>query len=79
MRLNECEQVKETLAQHLGISLTVIDAADRFLNALKGVEDSEKKRKIIGHLFIELFEIEALRIEKEAENTQNAGKVEWVC
>ncbi|KAI8627138.1 GMP synthase [Xylariaceae sp. FL1651] len=77
MRLNECAQVKETLAQHLGINLTVVDAAEKFLSALKGVEDPEKKRKLIGHTFIEVFEQEALRIEKEAENSPYAGKVEW--
>ncbi len=79
MRLNECQQVKETLAEHLGISLTVVDASNRFLGALKGVVDSEKKRKIIGGLFIDIFEEEAVRIEKDAVNTPNAGKVEWVC
>ena len=36
------------------------------------------KRKIIGNLFIEVFEEQAIRIEKEAENTPHAGKVEWV-
>ncbi|TQS32795.1 hypothetical protein Golomagni_06882, partial [Golovinomyces magnicellulatus] len=79
MRLDECKQVKQTLAEHLGISLTVVDAADRFLGALKGVVDSERKRKIIGGLFIDIFEEEAIKIEKAAENTPNAGKVEWVC
>ena len=77
MRLNECQQVKETLAEHLKISLTVVDASQRFLEALKGVIDPEKKRKIMGGLFIDIFEEEAIRIEKEAENTPNAGKVEW--
>ncbi|PKS08132.1 hypothetical protein jhhlp_005407 [Lomentospora prolificans] len=77
MRLNECQQVKETLAEHLGISLTVVDASQRFLDALKGVEEPERKRKIIGNLFIDIFEEEAIRIEKEAENTPNAGKVQW--
>ena len=38
MRLNECQQVKETLAEHLGISLTVVDASQRFLDGLKGTE-----------------------------------------
>jgi len=52
MRLNECQQVKETLAEHLGISLTVVDASQRFLDALKGVIDSEQKRKKIGALFV---------------------------
>ncbi|KAJ4319074.1 GMP synthase (glutamine-hydrolyzing) [Fusarium piperis] len=77
MRLNECEQVKETLEKHLGINLTVVDGADLFLSRLKGVREPEKKRKIIGETFIDLFEKEAIRIEKEAENTPNAGKVSW--
>ncbi|GJC80566.1 GMP synthase [glutamine-hydrolyzing] [Colletotrichum liriopes] len=69
MRLNECEQVKETLQKHLGINLTVVDGAELFLGRLKGVTEPEKKRKIIGGTFIDLFEKEAIRIEKEAENT----------
>lgn len=48
MRLNECEQVKETLEKHLGINLTVVNGADLFLSRLKGVTEPEKKRKIIG-------------------------------
>ncbi|KAM0470175.1 hypothetical protein ACHAPX_010061 [Trichoderma viride] len=77
MRLNECEQVKETLDKHLGINLTVVDGVELFLSRLKGVNDPEKKRKIIGATFIDLFQQEALRIEKEAEDTPNAGPVEW--
>ncbi|KAL2879245.1 GMP synthase (glutamine-hydrolyzing) [Colletotrichum sp. CLE4] len=77
MRLNECEQVKETLEKHLGINLTVADGADLFLGRLKGVTEPEKKRKIIGATFIDLFEQEALRLEKEAENTENAGPITW--
>ncbi|KAF5541784.1 GMP synthase [Fusarium napiforme] len=77
MRLNECEQVKETLDKHLGINLTVVDGSDLFFSRLAGVTEPEAKRKIIGETFIDLFEIEALRIEKEAENTPFAGKVEW--
>lgn len=52
MRLNECEQVKETLQKHLGINLTVVDSADLFLGRLKGVKEPEKKRKIIGETFV---------------------------
>ncbi|KAH8898163.1 GMP synthase [Thozetella sp. PMI_491] len=77
MRLNECEQVKETLDKHLGINLRVVNGAELFLGKLKGVREPEKKRKIIGETFIDLFEQEAIRIEKEAENTPNAGKVSW--
>ncbi|OKL61054.1 GMP synthase [Talaromyces atroroseus] len=77
MRLNECEEVKETIGEHLGINLTVVDAGDLFMSRLAGVSDPEKKRKIIGSTFIDLFEQEAIRIEKEAENTPNSGKVEW--
>ncbi|QUC17876.1 uncharacterized protein UV8b_02117 [Ustilaginoidea virens] len=75
LRLNESQEVKETLQKHLGINLTVVDASKRFLDALAGVTDPERKRKIIGSLFIDLFEEEALRIEKEAEKTPNAGPV----
>ena len=77
MRLDECRQVKETLAEHLGINLTIADASEKFLAGLKDVVDPEKKRKFIGNTFIDIFEEEAIRIEKAAENTPNAGKVEW--
>ncbi|KAH6982294.1 hypothetical protein BKA56DRAFT_673031 [Ilyonectria sp. MPI-CAGE-AT-0026] len=67
MRLNESKEVKKTLQKHLGINLTVVNSAKLFLGRLKGVREPEKKRKIIGDL-------EAIRIEKEAENTPNAGR-----
>jgi GMP synthase (glutamine-hydrolysing) len=77
MRLNECQQVQQTLQEHLGINLTIVDGSKRFLDALAGITEPEKKRKAIGNLFIDLFEEEAIRIEKTAENTPNAGKVEF--
>ncbi|KAK2597571.1 hypothetical protein N8I77_012350 [Diaporthe amygdali] len=77
LRLNESQEVKKTLQEALGINLTVIDGSKIFLDRLKGVSEPEKKRKIIGGLFIDLFEEEAIRIEKAAENTANAGKVEF--
>jgi GMP synthase (glutamine-hydrolysing) len=48
MRLNECQQVKETLQEHLGINLTIVDGGELFLSRLAGVEEPETKRKIIG-------------------------------
>ncbi|GMF55613.1 unnamed protein product [[Candida] boidinii] len=56
MRKNETVQVKKTLDEGLGINLTVVDAGDEFLGKLKGVTDPEKKRKIIGNTFIDVFE-----------------------
>jgi GMP synthase (glutamine-hydrolysing) len=41
MRLNECEQVKKDLSEALGINLTVVEASDRFLDGLKGIDDPE--------------------------------------
>ncbi|KAK3683585.1 hypothetical protein B0T22DRAFT_252501 [Podospora appendiculata] len=77
MRLNECEQVHKTLSEHLGINLTVVDASKLFLDGLKGVTDPETKRKIIGGTFIDVFEAEALKIEKAAANSDKAGKIEF--
>ncbi|KAK1753977.1 GMP synthase [Echria macrotheca] len=77
MRLNECQQVQQMLQEHLNINLTIVDGSKRFLDGLKGITEPEKKRKFIGNLFIDLFEEEAIRIEKAAENTPNAGKVEF--
>jgi GMP synthase (glutamine-hydrolysing) len=62
MRENEAADVERTFAEGLGIPLRVVDASDRFLGALAGVTDPEKKRRIIGHLFIEVFEHDAARL-----------------
>ena len=56
LRLHEREQVERTFRAHLGIDLVTVDASARFLDALKGVEDPEEKRRIIGHTFIDVFE-----------------------
>ena len=78
LRLNEAQQVHETLTKHLGINLTVVDATDRFLSALKGVDEPETKRKIIGKNFIDVFQESAKSIAAAAENTPSAGPVEWL-
>jgi GMP synthase (glutamine-hydrolysing) len=56
LRLHEREQVERTFNANLGIKLVTIDASRRFLDALAGVEDPERKRTIIGHTFIDVFE-----------------------
>jgi GMP synthase (glutamine-hydrolysing) len=56
LRLHERDQVEKTFRQHLGMRLVTVDASDRFLSALAGVEDPEVKRTIIGHTFIDVFE-----------------------
>jgi GMP synthase (glutamine-hydrolysing) len=63
LRLGEGDQVMETFARHLGIRVIRVNAADRFFRALADEEDPEAKRKIIGRLFIEVFEEEAKRLE----------------
>lgn len=79
LRLNEAKQVKETLTAGLGINLTVVDASDLFLSRLAGItDDPEKKRKVIGNTFIDVFLDKAKEIEKQAENSPNAGKIEWL-
>ncbi|MDG2316450.1 MAG: glutamine-hydrolyzing GMP synthase [Gammaproteobacteria bacterium] len=59
LRLNEGDQVMETFAEHLGVNVIRVNAEDKFLSALDGEEDPEKKRKIIGRNFIEVFEEQA--------------------
>ncbi len=58
LRKNEAEKVQETF-KDMGLNLKYVDASSQFLDKLKGVEDPEKKRKIIGNTFIEVFEKEA--------------------
>ena len=63
LRLHEAEQVMATFAQHMGIRVTVVEASDRFMTALRGASDPEQKRKIIGNRFIQVFEEEARRFQ----------------
>ena len=63
LREGEARQVKKTFQDHYKISLTCIDASKEFLKALKGIVDPEEKRKIIGKVFIRVFEREAKKIK----------------
>jgi GMP synthase (glutamine-hydrolysing) len=62
LRKNEREKLKKSLKQHLKINIRFVNAGTRFLKALKGVIDPEKKRKIIGKVFMDVFEAEASAI-----------------
>ena len=59
LRKGESEQVIKVFKNELGANLIYVDAVDRFLDALAGVEDPEQKRKIIGKIFIDNFAEEA--------------------
>jgi GMP synthase (glutamine-hydrolysing) len=63
LRLNEAEQVVSLFRNHYNIPLVHVDAGEEFLGALKGVADPERKRKIIGGKFVEIFDREAAKVE----------------
>src|SRR5690606_30227945 len=62
MRKNEAAEAVQMFREHYNVPLILIDASDRFLKALEGETDPEKKRKTIGHLFIKVFEEEAKKL-----------------
>jgi GMP synthase (glutamine-hydrolysing) len=62
LRLGERERVRKAFRDHLKMNIRIVDASKKFLKALKGVEDPEKKRKIIGRVFIEVFDAEAKKV-----------------
>jgi GMP synthase (glutamine-hydrolysing) len=62
LRQNEAEQVMDTFAMHLGVRVVHVDASDQFLAALAGVDEPEAKRKVIGRLFVEVFQREAAKL-----------------
>ena len=69
LRSGEGDEVVNYLREHFDLNLKLVNAQDRFLDLLAGVEDPEKKRKIIGHTFIDVFDEEAKAI----------GNVEWLA
>lgn len=62
LRLREGDQVMAMFAEHMGIKVIRVDAEKRFLDQLAGVDDPEKKRKIIGHEFINVFDEESNKL-----------------
>jgi GMP synthase (glutamine-hydrolysing) len=62
LRLGEGDAVMDVFAKHLGVKVIRVNAGERFFAALRGVSDPEAKRKLIGGLFVDIFEAEAARI-----------------
>jgi GMP synthase (glutamine-hydrolysing) len=62
MRLNESAQVKKTFSDNLHMKVVYVDASEDFLGQLKGVSDPEQKRKIIGRVFVEVFQRESAKL-----------------
>ncbi len=63
MRRDEIAEIESLFAQHFGLQLITVNAEELFLSALSGVTDPEEKRKIIGRLFVEVFDAEAAKIK----------------
>jgi GMP synthase (glutamine-hydrolysing) len=63
LRWHEGDQVMDTMAAHMGVRVMRVDAAERYFAALAGVDEPEAKRKIIGRLFVEVFEEESRKLE----------------
>ncbi|QWP75037.1 glutamine-hydrolyzing GMP synthase [Lysobacter sp. K5869] len=69
LRYNEGDQVMAMFAEHMGVKVVRVNAADRYFEKLKGVSDPEAKRKIIGNLFVEIFD----------EESQKLGNAKWLA
>ena len=73
LRLNEGDQVMETFDRHMGVHVIRVDARELFLTGLAGVSDPEQKRKVIGNLFIDIFE------EQAKDCTRSDHQVKWLA
>ncbi|TAL88680.1 MAG: glutamine-hydrolyzing GMP synthase [Rhodanobacter sp.] len=73
LRWQEGDQVMATMAEHMGVKVIRVDAADRYFKALEGVADPEAKRKIIGGLFVEIFDEESEKL------IVAGGSVKWLA
>lgn len=69
LRLNEGDEVMAAFAEHMGVNVIRVNAAARFFDALRGVEDPEDKRKVIGRLFIDVFD----------EQSHKLSNVNWLA
>lgn len=69
LRLNEANQIIKMLDKHYGLHIMQVTAEERFLNALANIDEPEEKRKIIGRLFVEIFD----------EQASNLTNVKWLA
>ncbi|MET4727434.1 GMP synthase (glutamine-hydrolyzing) [Lysobacter enzymogenes] len=69
LRYNEGDQVMAMFAEHMGVKVVRVNAADRYFDRLAGVSDPEAKRKIIGNLFVEIFD----------EESHKLGNAKWLA
>ena len=69
MRTNESQMIYDLFKENFDMNIDVVDASDLFLGKLSGVDNPEKKRKIIGNTFIEVFEQEASKLDN----------IKWLC
>jgi len=79
LRHREGDAVMDIFARHLGVRVVRVDAAARFFGELKGVTDPEAKRKIIGRLFVEVFDEEARKLTGGMTDTGGGAPVEFLA
>ncbi|UJQ35240.1 glutamine-hydrolyzing GMP synthase [Aeromonas caviae] len=63
LRLNEGQQVMDMFGDHFGLNIIKVDAEERFLSALAGIDEPEAKRKTIGRVFVEVFDDESKKLK----------------
>ncbi|GLQ94920.1 glutamine-hydrolyzing GMP synthase [Dyella acidisoli] len=74
LRWQEGDQVMATMAEHMGVKVIRVNAAERYFKALEGEADPEAKRKIIGRLFVEIFDEESAKV-----TAAGSGQVKWLA
>lgn len=75
LRDHETDGTMTYLKETLGVRIEILDAKDIFLTRLKGIEDPEEKRKIIGNVFVEVFEREAIKLNHDS----SISNVQWLA
>jgi GMP synthase (glutamine-hydrolysing) len=78
LRLHEREQVERTFRANLGVKLVTVDASKRFLDGLAGVSEPEKKRTVIGHTFIDVFEEATTSLRKGHSADDTFGEYDFL-